>query len=64
MIQRYRIEMRVDGKCHAYAIGEPLSVFWNTWELAWIYIRVRIRCDAQECLDRMEDDLYGLRKAE
>jgi hypothetical protein len=51
---RYRIEKRSDGKWHVFAIGEETSVWWDSWYVAKIYLDARIRCDAQEALERME----------
>lgn len=45
---RYRIEKRADGKWHVFAVGESVTVFWDTWELAKIYLDARIRCDREE----------------
>lgn len=54
---RYRIEKRADGKWHAGAIGEGVTVYWDTWDLAKIYLDSRIRCDAQDVLDQIEMSL-------
>jgi len=54
---RYRIEKRADGKWHVCGTGESLSVYWDTWDLAKIYLDARIRCDAQEWLDSLEMSL-------
>lgn len=51
---RYRIEKRADGKWHVFAIGEEVSVYWDRWDLAKVYLDARIRCDAQDFFDALE----------
>lgn len=54
---RYRIEKRADGKWHVGAVSEGITVYWDTWDQAKIYLDARMRCDLEEWLDSLEMSL-------
>lgn len=56
---KYQIERRADGKWHVAAIGEKLTVYWDTYSEAVKYLENRIQCDVDDGLEPSPDARFS-----